>query len=254
MAIGSSIGSSAINSAFSGLGSYQRYLSRGNSTLSNVLGFLDPVSKLFGDASLEDEEATIQQEKDLMDYQSSLEYALANQLRTSNLVNSPSEYRQGLEKAGYNPMLAVTNGVPAQGATSVNVSNGGAPNHRQTPSGNTDLSRDSLAHEQFQILKSQAQSAKAIAEADVAESSLAREYAEAEHEALQNIDSKGEPKGRADFKQGVRNRLERSRYENSREHAIGEDIGKAIGVGASAYQMFRRMPSTSNPMFFREPF
>lgn len=169
-------------------------------------------------------------QRKLMDSQYDL-----NQL---SLRESPSAYREGLEAAGYNPLLAINNGVPAPTSGLSSVS---APN--------IDPVSAVMAKKQMDLLKSQTEKVKAEASIAHAEASSAmsqaalnKEYADMELEALKDEDYKVLVNGkdtnptRSEYRQMIRNGIQRRRYTNSREHAITEDAVNAIHGGTSAFE------------------
>lgn len=158
------------------------------------------------------------------------------------LLESPSAQKQGLISAGYNPMLAVTQGmhVPSVGGSSVS-----APNINFNSAFSSAKQRDLLdaqrnqVEAQTDILRAEASSAKSQAALD-------KEYSEMELEALKDddhkvlVDGKDSNPTRSDYRQMIRNDIQRRRYTNSREHAIAEDAVNAIHGGTSAYQAYEQ--------------
>ena len=164
------------------------------------------------------------------------------ELNQRSLQDSPSSFRDGLESAGYNPMLAVTQGIhpPSVGGSSVSAPsidiNSALQSHKQRKL--LDAQREQV-NAQTSILRAEASSAKSQAALD-------KEYAEMELEALKDEDYKVLVNGqdsnptRSEYRQMIRNDIQRRRYTNSREHAMAEDAVNAIHGGTSAYESFER--------------
>lgn len=170
------------------------------------------------------------------DYTSALNYKYAQQ----SALELPSLQRQGLERAGYNPLLAVMNG----GVAAPMMGNGSSAMSHVTGSGTGGFDADAFgASKQSMRLHraladtavADAASAKAMSKADIASARLERELDDARLEALQSLDYDSDSKTRSEFKQAYRNAIERDRYVNSREHAVAEDAINAVHGGSSAF-------------------
>lgn len=177
--------------------------------------------------------------RDLMSHQDTLNKANYHY----QMTQGPSLYRQGLEAAGYNPLLALGN-LPSGSMGAVSGSSVSAPQvHSSAMSNYTALKQSRILDSEASIAKSEAASAKAQSEADIAASKLERELDEARLEAFRDgetrfYDSQGKElpyTTRLEFQQAYKNAIERDRYTNSREHAIAEDAVNAIHGGSSAF-------------------
>ena len=170
------------------------------------------------------------QQRKLMDFQ--------YDLNQRSLKESPSSYRAGLEAAGYNPLLAVNQGMstPSAGLSSVS-----APNIDPVSALMAKKQAD-LLKSQNEKVKAEASIARAEASSAMSQAALDKEYADMELEALKDEDYKVLVNGkdsnptRSDYRQMIRNDIQRRRYTNSREHAIAEDAVNAIHGGSSAFQ------------------
>lgn len=177
------------------------------------------------------------------------------------LKESPSAYRQGLEEAGYNPILAVNSGASAG---SFHGSGGANPQLDRSGSGGSTAAMTN------KILASEASSAESRAKIDsygvpAARAESAARQAEAEQRALiadayneavsgiVNIDRhNAEAFGYVDLVEGFRNEATRDRYLKSLEHQVYEDIREGVSsaseatrAGASLKSAFKFIPEST---------
>lgn len=170
-------------------------------------------------------------------------------LNQKSLAESPLAMRQGLEAAGYNPLLAVGN----TNSPTVSAQSASLPDFVSSARSGALLSAQSReAKASADIAQSDAQTAKAEAKLAQATSALDAEKANIELEAIRDdnshidVDGKDSNPTRSTMRKMYRNSIERSAYTNSREHAIAEDAVNAIHGGSSAasgYQAFQRAQS-----------
>lgn len=158
-------------------------------------------------------------------------------LNQKSLQESPSSARAGLEKAGFNPLLAI--GGVGNSPTVSGSSVGSFP---------TDFVGSAKEGAMFgavlgkaiadkKTAEAEADASKAEAGARKAEAKLAEAEADTRLSALDGItEFSAESSARAAIRSEYINSLERAAYTNSKAHAIAEDAVNAIHGGSSAFQ------------------
>lgn len=158
-------------------------------------------------------------------------------LNQKALTDSPSSLRAGLEKANFNPLLAL--GGVGNAPTVTSGSMGSHP---------TDFVSSAKEGAMFGAVLGKAIADKKTAEAEAdaskaesgarkAEAKLAEAEAETRISALEGISEfSAESSARAAIRREYINSLERAAYTNSKEHAIAEDAVNALHGGSSAFQ------------------
>lgn len=168
------------------------------------------------------------------------------------LKESPSAYREGLEAAGYNPILAVNSGASAG---SFHGSGGSAPQLDRSGSGGATAamtnkilaSEASSAQSRAEIDKAGVPAAKAESAVRVAQAENDRLMAEAYHCAVNGIEPEGCSPMFRDLIKKFENQVERDRYLQSREHAIYEDINTGVNSAASLIRGGAAVKSAMRP-------
>lgn len=236
MGFWSSMGSSAASGAGSG-------------AVSSILGGIDEViglNDLKRSGELDYQSALMSKQWDYAQQAAALEY----QYGLRSLRESPSAAREGLEKAGYNPILAINSGAGAS-AGHVNVGDArGGGNSGGTSS--KPVSSNATANATNDILESEADTARSEAKVasygvPAARAESAAKQAEAEQRQLLadafveavtgevNLSHRGpNSKGYDDLVERFRNKAERDRYLDSVEHQVYEDIREGVSSAADA--------------------
>lgn len=174
------------------------------------------------------------------DYSSALQYKYAQ----AYAENAPSWNRAGLEKAGYNPILAATGGnltnvttpsVPMNGQT-INQSGGKASTTPTAINMNRILASEAdTAESEAKMVRSQIEPTIAESAAREAEALQRQQIADAYNCAIQGIepaDSGGRSSMFWNMVERFKNKAERDRYVDSIEHQVYEDIREGVSSAA----------------------
>lgn len=203
-------------------------------------GGYDPIGTYFGN------KADASYSRSMMRYQAKLQF----KYQKKAAEQMPSSARQGLEAAGYNPILAVNGGANGDYGT-VSASPVSAPQGVSTSFSASEFMKGknasklaeaevATAQANAESAEAQATSAKASAYVALREADVEGSKLSIENDLLNGVDDNpvAETKYAQDYRQYLKNSLERARFTDSKEHAIAEDTINAIHGGSSAFANF----------------
>lgn len=197
-------------------------------------------------------------------------YYLERKLQNLRDVDSVKNQREGLEAAGYNPLLAVdsvaSGGQPVLTMPDSGISSVGGSSSGDSLSYTTKKLQNqqvATAEEQERLTKAEADSAEAQAAIDKANSSLEVMKIEAEKSALENPNKSGpidssvevlDHSGWRRLRDNIRQQLETQGYKGSEARAIALDViqgVKDVSTSSSALGLRRSSNSTVKHVFHK---